>query len=1062
MSYPNEIIQGDYSMPYNQHQQQSENPQQIQQQGPPHQKQHLQHQNHPLQHHMLPQQLHHQLQHSVQQLNYAIPPEQTPQIPYGHAQIHLEQAQQPLPPVSERKSRRTHKNSRDGCPNCKAKRIKCTEELPQCANCVKKKYRCSYLDFPKEKLDRIREKNAAKALVASRQRKESEFGRNLREETESGGLENGAVDQNNEDSTNTPSNRSDSLSDNNLQHSSTPSSSNTSNISPSFSKDNLQHKRRRSNQNAPLAAPLSRHLQKPIIDNFQTDQPFSNISTLRTFVYKNSMLKLANEIGGTFLNSIYDDFVVQQKFKPWDTFETYTNNENLIDDFTVSHDSQDDSNYAIDANNISYGNNVQEHDGPQLYQEQVPERSLPVFSPSNDMAPPPAGQTKSLNKIAIYNNSKFKKPKTHPLPNAMNIHKTFRKLDVSESMKNKFLKKYLSSYQSDIKLLKNDEFQYTYQPVWNKSISASFWTTVYNQSEVLDLYFSFFMDRALNFILNVGNKIANVGSSANSSPSNYLLVNGVSPTSTLSSDFHSPDHNSMNNDAFSNPGGTAEYVNTVFDHKTVTLLTKKLYKHYGNLILDLRKSLTNYHMEFPTKISLFSAWSSFLHLHATVDSLSLMYNGTAILFLKIVDEAITTNDISPTIKVSLEILNSHTLTTRVKDYPFAVIHEIHDAFKQFKILFEGLKFQIDEKGEDFTKRRKSRFDSEEFKNTDEYIVQAFLNNKNFQHDMNELDKFFDKLINEYYPNFLRINGFFKGKYNEGLRRDSFTYVSFSLLFEMLVHWFKIFPSDVLSMGSKANPFKKTFYLFYLALGRALVHVITPIRYMMVIDTCHVFCPLFNFEAEVYKFKAFENLIYNDQADNVENSYYQFNTLNGISTNLIRMVKFFDYRTLFYSYYLAGTSVLDEEYLKAIQEDNELGTGTYNDVLKVIPGTLDIDEEFITSFQYDSLKLNNFPQFKQFKQNHELNAIIEQELLRVNSHADISYDDNKFDRKVGLFKYDFNPTQLVEKFSLIQEGVWESKRPTLEKLRTDCHNYELGRKEIKKAIEFQALLKQDTV
>lgn len=1061
MSYPNEIIQGDYSMPYNLHQQQPQNPQQLQQQGTPHPVQHSQNQHHPLQHHMLPQHLHHQLHHPVQQLPYAIPPEQTPQLPYDRGQIHPEQAQQALPPVSERKSRRTHKNSRDGCPNCKAKRIKCTEELPQCANCVKKKYRCSYLDFPKEKLDRIREKNAAKALDASRQREESESGRSLREETESSGLpENGVLDTNNEDSTNTPSNRSDSLSDNNLQHSSTPSS-NTSNISPSFSKDKLQHKRRRSNQSAPLGAPLSRHLQKPIIDNFQTDQPFANISTLRTFVYKNSMLKLANDIGGPFLNSIYDDFVVDQKFKPWDTFDSYTNNENLIDDFTISHDSQDDSSYAIAASNINYGNNVQLHEEPRLYQEPAPEKSLPVFSPSNDMAPPPTGQTKSLNKIAIYNNSKFKKPKTHPLPNAMNIHKTFRKLDLNESMKNKFLKKYLTRYQSDIKLLKNDEFQFTYQPVWNKSISASFWITVYNQSEVLDLYFSFFMDRALNFILNVGNKIANVGSSANSSPSNYLLVNSVSPTSTLSSDFHSPDPNS---DALSNPGGTAEYVNTLFDHRTVTLLTKKLYNHYGNLILDLRKSLTNYHIEFPTKISMFSAWSSFLHLHATVDSLSLMYNGTAILILKIVDEAVTTNDISPTIKVSLEIFNSHTLTSRVNDYPFDVIHEIHHAFKQFKILFEGLKVHINEKGEDCTKRRKSKLDSElsPFKNTDEYVVQKFLNNKNFQHDVNELDKFFDKLINEYYPNFLRINGFFKGKYNDGLRRNSFTYVSFSLLFEMLVHWFKIFPSDVLSMGSKANPFKKTFYLFYLALGRALVHVITPIRYMMVIDACHVFCPLFNFEADVYKFEAFENLIYNDQAGNVEDIYYQFNTLNGISTNLIRMVKFFDYRTLFYSYYLAGTSVLDEEYLKAIQEDNELGTGTYNDVLKVIPDTLDIDEEFITSFQYDSIKLNNFPQFKQFKQNRELSTIIEQELMRVNSLADIRYDDNKFDYENGLFKYDFDPAQLLDKFSSIQEGVWESKRPTLEKLRNACHNYELGRKEIKKAIEFQALFKQDTV
>lgn len=51
-----------------------------------------------------------------------------------------------------------------GCPNCKAKRIKCSEELPSCFNCVKKNYRCGYLDFPVEKLDHLRKKNEKRRL----------------------------------------------------------------------------------------------------------------------------------------------------------------------------------------------------------------------------------------------------------------------------------------------------------------------------------------------------------------------------------------------------------------------------------------------------------------------------------------------------------------------------------------------------------------------------------------------------------------------------------------------------------------------------------------------------------------------------------------------------------------------------------------------------------------------------------------------------------------------------------------------------------------------------------
>lgn len=66
------------------------------------------------------------------------------------------------PNKGERKSRRTHKNSRDGCPNCRRKRIKCTEELPSCQNCVKRLDRCGYLDFPAERLQHIAHKNSLK------------------------------------------------------------------------------------------------------------------------------------------------------------------------------------------------------------------------------------------------------------------------------------------------------------------------------------------------------------------------------------------------------------------------------------------------------------------------------------------------------------------------------------------------------------------------------------------------------------------------------------------------------------------------------------------------------------------------------------------------------------------------------------------------------------------------------------------------------------------------------------------------------------------------------------
>lgn len=58
--------------------------------------------------------------------------------------------------MTQKRARRKHKNSKWGCPNCKRRRIKCTEELPQCGNCVKHKEKCLYLTFPGEVLERFR------------------------------------------------------------------------------------------------------------------------------------------------------------------------------------------------------------------------------------------------------------------------------------------------------------------------------------------------------------------------------------------------------------------------------------------------------------------------------------------------------------------------------------------------------------------------------------------------------------------------------------------------------------------------------------------------------------------------------------------------------------------------------------------------------------------------------------------------------------------------------------------------------------------------------------------
>ncbi|KAI3571997.1 hypothetical protein IWW34DRAFT_709009 [Fusarium oxysporum f. sp. albedinis] len=48
----------------------------------------------------------------------------------------------------EKRKRRSHKNSRKGCFDCKRRHIRCDEKHPQCQNCIKHKAVCSYSHSP--------------------------------------------------------------------------------------------------------------------------------------------------------------------------------------------------------------------------------------------------------------------------------------------------------------------------------------------------------------------------------------------------------------------------------------------------------------------------------------------------------------------------------------------------------------------------------------------------------------------------------------------------------------------------------------------------------------------------------------------------------------------------------------------------------------------------------------------------------------------------------------------------------------------------------------------------
>ena len=59
--------------------------------------------------------------------------------------------------LGKKLKRRKHKNSKLGCATCKDRRVKCSEDLPSCTNCIKHKVKCPYLDYTEAQLNELRQ-----------------------------------------------------------------------------------------------------------------------------------------------------------------------------------------------------------------------------------------------------------------------------------------------------------------------------------------------------------------------------------------------------------------------------------------------------------------------------------------------------------------------------------------------------------------------------------------------------------------------------------------------------------------------------------------------------------------------------------------------------------------------------------------------------------------------------------------------------------------------------------------------------------------------------------------
>ncbi|RLV89197.1 hypothetical protein JA1_005270 [Spathaspora sp. JA1] len=912
-----------------------------------------------------------------------------------------------FPRSAERKSRRTHKNSRDGCPNCKAKRIKCSEELPSCHNCIKKNYRCGYLDFPKDKLDMIRKKNDKKSQEIFGNKQELNHENNnqpppaptstqppmqlvsdILQHSSTipishlvGGSMNGTTSTNS-------TQKSHIQSPFTLQESSGNTTQTPSNLTPLSETPNNSNQL--FNDYLPMPIPKENDMDttppnifnKVPQDSFEYfNVPFSK-NDLRMAVYTDSMKKLVHENNNLQLPSYTTDVFeafggdVQrqdqnQQFNLHSQLNSALGNGNFNDlDIDMDTDNLSSDSFETSKTLFNHHFGITVNDTPNVSDNII----LPF--------PPP-----ETPKIGT------------PLPNAMINNVTLTSLEYPKRLQQSFAKEL---YQNEHELLL-EQMNIMMSPMWTKENDEILWTSIFNKAISFDVYFAFFMDRSLNIILKVCNKSIHSGTSV-----------------------------------------------TCFTPKILEQLTKKSYMYYGSLIKNLRESIALLDIELPTAISWYASWSQFLNSYGTIDTLSLMYNGSTSLLCNVLNDCQTLEEIPPSLSVIMHIIESDIAACIVPDYKFGVIEELYKDLVDFKT------FII--------------YNQELTTENNGYILKAFV----------EVENFLKELIEEIYPKMLYINGFYKSRHKDNDddtgNSDDLKFISPSILFDLLVKWLNVIPSHAISIGKNMTPLKKTFYLFFTAVGKALSNVFPCIRSVALLDALNIIHPHVDFDSKTYKF---------DVSQVSSEDQYQY--LHNLSSKLIRIITFFNVRQSVISHYFASNSesIPNGCYILSVEAKHDKNHVALGDIIKIVPDKVNIKEVMINNFSINTIiNLYNYPILNDFYTNlndesTELKYAIEHEnhnqkirikefrakyksngTLIPKANPEYINNDNQlhdFDYSTGSFIFDYRIDSVLE-FFLKYENQSRTPR-TLKKIKEMFTNFESATKELNRSIESDRQLRQ---
>ena len=942
----------------------------------------------------------------------------------------------------ERKTRRTHKNSRDGCPNCKAKRIKCSEELPSCHNCIKKNYRCGYLDFPPEKLEMIRQKNN------NRQSSETNGSTNTinsianesiqienQNQLQEGNYNNSFQSQMDDQSYNYHNqvnlhndsvNNQQHLSiqynptqpffmndhnqiipeDENLLGSSAPGTSTSSsnfvtNLSGSLHSSPNSDSPNNINQITPNYIPISipnedQSVTPPdIFENVPQDRiqyyveiP-SGTEDLRTAVYKDSIRKISHVRNDFDLPTFSSDSSCdnnqpeqrQPQYEQGHQPVSASDQHHMLPPLSQQQNYNNDNNNTYQNVNNTLGDPFNsEVDFDIGYESQ----SSDDFSHSRALFARHFGivipKSKESGERQILPSPRPVKI-GDPLPNAINSVVSMDMLKYPKEYLNSTAKEYFNNNQE---LLERSLL--SPRNSWTKDDNKLIWTSILSGA-ISSLFpnFSFFIDRGLNVILKVCNR----------------------SLASITSD-------------------------TCFTNETFDILVKKTFTSYGRLIKDLRESIGR-NIEGSTILSWFSCWSLFIHSSSTAKASNLVLIGSTSLLKNCLNDYGSISEIHPTIAFIIRAVRLKSLCAKLPDYKIDVIEGLfHDVVQYKKFVIYNQNLTTKNNG---------------------YILKSFV----------DLENFLDDLINNKYPRFKKLDEAYKKKYNLPLN-EGVQFISPNDIYSMIIDWFNIVPSHALSVGKTMTPLKRNCYLFFIAIGISLASIFPYVRSVFLVDPWNMVFPRSDFDNQLYEFTR----------EDVDDDG-QFEYLSLLSKKLLRIINFFMTRRLLIYTGINQMSVLqsNETYLEKCEP-----LDGYENVIYIKPTKAKFNEVQLSDFSVNTIiNAYNYPMIdlkeEKYKvmrnlvstENHAQKARIKQLRAKLqindnekengngneNNNGNISAGQivgNDFNYNIGLFAYDFNVQPLLNEMANV---MIELKPTSIDQIKQELQNFENSQKEVGKCV-----------